>query len=782
MGWFWLALVAAALLFVGASSVPRGDSALEVGLLLAAMAALLWGVIKGLSVAGDKEPTVPSNPNNPNNPGVDPIPVTGIQFGRFNRQVSGDDIPWCVATRYRITYVVNGVESDPGPSVDVEPSLTETDPLFTLNRPFGVDEVKWYRAVDPNLDLWYEHTSQMEEVLGQMTGVYYIDRANPCDTPFRPDPPTRPEPSGTFDGMWNAIAGQGVVPWCSPTRYRARYVRDNQVSAWSEESVEFYSQIYTQPALRIANPTPGYTIEWIVSSNITLPAGNFPSAPHPNDDPSGELFWFVSPQDEEWYIVMEMYQFWKPGTSELTIPLSVFVSFWNMNSSDNNPGGNRLTIATDGKLVMDPLVASLSDTAELEDTQNPGQWWFTMGFNKFEPTNQPIVASRLPRSNIVNRGERFVDTSNMCREPNRPLDRPEFVRWSSSVTAQSPYAWCKPTKYRYAFVVDGVQSDWSPESEFKSDPFLRDPVFQILKPPWIDGLRWERAVGSSNFDEWTDHTDQMIRDPGFRSEAQFADTTNPCQAPSVPDAPNQPRPNGIFEMMWNQEAGEGVVPWCEPTSYVARYVTDNLASDWSPESVVFQSRQFTVPSLVVDPTPGFNVEWARKTRGTISLTCTMIGNSCAPQDLTMVTIPSGNQSMWQIVFTGLINPTTFPTFTMDLREFVDTWNTWNRNSSVIGSLELLDSGKLALALNPLNGPGRYTVGNGSWWRAMGFPLAFDWQPVLEATSLPFGDVGAVEIIGHGDILNDVDNPCLKPNPPQNNPRWVRFDRNFATRR
>lgn len=102
MGWFWLALVAAALLFVGASSVPRGDSALEVGLLLAAMAALLWGVIKGLSVAGDKEPTVPSNPNNPNNPGVDPIPGTGIQFGRFNRQVSGDDILWCVATRYQI--------------------------------------------------------------------------------------------------------------------------------------------------------------------------------------------------------------------------------------------------------------------------------------------------------------------------------------------------------------------------------------------------------------------------------------------------------------------------------------------------------------------------------------------------------------------------------------------------------------------------------------------------------------------------------------------------------
>jgi hypothetical protein len=573
--------------------------------------------------------------------------------------------------------------------------------------------------------------------------------------------------------MWNQEAGEGVVPWCNPTRYRARYVRGNQASAWSEESVEFYSQIYTQPVLKIENPTPGFDIEWIVSSNITLPEGNFPSAPYPNEDLNGESFWFVSPQGEDWSISLGMDQFWEPGSSELTIPLSVFVSFWNMNPIYNNPGENRLTIATDGRLVMDALVSSLSDTAELEDSQRPAQWWFTMGFNKIEPTNQPIVASRLPRSNIVNRGPRFVDTSNMCRVPNPPLDRPEFVRWSSSVTAQSPYAWCKPTKYRYAFVVDGVQSDWSPESEFKYDPVLRDPVFQILKPPWIDGLRWERAVGTSNFDEWTDHTNQMIREPGFQSEAQFADMTNPCQTPSLPDAPNQPRLNGVFGM-WNQQAGEGVVPWCEPTTYIARYITDTLASDWSPESVVFQSMQFTVPSLAVDPIPGFNVEWARKTRGPITLSCTMIGTSCAPQDSTDVTTPAGNQT-WAIIFTGLINPTTVPNFTMYIRDFVDTWN---RSSQAIGRLELLSSGKLALALNPLNGPGRYTITRGSWWRAMGLPTEFDWQPVLESTTV----FGNFEIIGQGDMVSDVDNPCLKPNPPQQNLRWVKFDRDFATRR
>jgi hypothetical protein len=1124
MGWYWLGLVAAALLFVGASSVPRGDSAVEVGLLLAAMAALLWGVIEGLSATGDKEPTFPTNPNNPNNPGADPIPGTGIQFGRFSRQVSGDDIPWCVATRYRITYVANGVESDPGPSVNVVPSLTETDPVFTLNRPVGV-EVKWYRAVDPDLDVWLDHTSQMEEVLGQMTGVYYVDRFNPCDTPFRPEPPSRPEPFGTFEGMWNATAGQGVVPWCVPTRYRARYVRGNQASAWSEESVEFYSQIYTQPGLRV-EPREGYTIEWIVSSNITLPAGNSGSGRNPSNDRDAQHFQLVDVGIDSiitWYFWLELSDYWVPGSTNLTISLTDFVNAWNTNLV-YDPEFKQLYITPEGKLALDPIPSDQSETIELDDEDWPG-WWMVMGFNKVEPTNQLIVASRLPRSNIVHIGPQFVDTNNMCRAPNPPLDPPEFVRWSGSVSSLSSYPWCTPTKYRYAYVVNGVQSDWSPESEFKydpilrgpvfqikkpqgidgvvweravgsskfdqwsdhtddmvkkepefqgssrfidtnnpcdtpyvpdapsqpqtfgtygnmwnaqsgegevpwcvatryraryvrggqrsawsepsialkslnftnpgvsvpqkdeyeiewridanlitlpcqmfsgscilrnfftfelpdgnrtilsidmsafhvpgsasstigiadfiaewnqtplgifgklyespetgtlvmapffqqfpgvvkvvgglewwlamgfdaeyesgphiaalrppsndsssgpivdrgdafvdlenpcqtpnapstspqftrwsgsvgalspypwckptkyryayvlngfqsdwspasapkSDPILRDPVYEIVKPAWIGGVRWQRAVSGSNFDEWSDHTDDMIRkEPEVTGTAQFVDRTNPCQTPFVPNAPDQPQPNGVFgNNMWNQTAGEGVVPWCEPTTYVARYVSDTLTSDWSLPSVVFQSMQYTVPSLTVEPSPGFQVEWARKTPSTIFLTCTMVQNMCSPQDVIMVVIPNGTQRNWPVTFGSFYEPTTSPNFIMGLREFVAAWN---RSSQVIGRLELLRSGKLALALNPLNGEGRYTVIAGPWWDAMGFPPAFNWQPVLEATRAPHGDPGRVDIIGSGDILNDVDNPCLKPNPPLQSPDFFKFDRDFSARR
>jgi hypothetical protein len=54
--------------------------------------------------------------------------------------------------------------------------------------------------------------------------------------------------------------------------------------------------------------------------------------------------------------------------------------------------------------------------------------------------------------------------------------------------------------------------------------------------------------------------------------------------------------------------------------------------------------------------------------------------------------------------------------------------------------------------------------------------------VLEATRAPHGDPGRVDIIGSGDILNDVDNPCLKPNPPLQSPDFFKFDRDFSARR
>lgn len=395
---------------------PKKKAWYWLGLLpvLLLIAVLVWALTRSSS-------TPPTKPD----PGVDPIPEPGIRFERFDKQISGDANPWCIATRYRIAYIVNGVESEPDPSVEVGPSSTETDPVFSLTLPAGVDAVKWYRAEAPSF-VWRDHTSRMEEVPSQKTTAYYIDHFNPCD-----EPPTRPEPFGTFGGMWNATASEGALPWCVPTRYRARYVRGERVSAWSEESIEFESQIYTQPGVKIVNPAPGSTIEWIVSSNITLPAGNSGSGRNPTDDRDAQNFKFIDVDESgsyiKWTFWLQLADFWVPGSTSLTIPLTDFVNEWNTNV-EYDPALKELRITPEGKLALDPIPSNQSDAIELSDEDWPG-WWMEMGFNQFEPTNQPIVASRLPRSTIVHTGSQFVDTNNMCRPRNSPSTRPRFVGW-----------------------------------------------------------------------------------------------------------------------------------------------------------------------------------------------------------------------------------------------------------------------------------------------------------------------------------------------------------------
>jgi hypothetical protein len=790
MGWFWLALVAAALLFVGAGSVPRGDSAIEVGLLLAALAALLWGVIKGLSVAGDKEPTVPSNPNNPNNPGVDPIPVTGIQFGRFNRQVSGDDIPWCVATRYRITYVVNGVESDPGPSVDVEPSLTKTDPVFTLNRPFGVDEVKWYRAVDPNLDVWYEHTSQMEEVLGEPTGVYYIDRFNPCEVPYVPDAPSTPVPYGEIEYKWNAIAGPGVVPWCMPTRYRARYVKGGNISAWSEYSDEFQSMDFTYPGVRV-DPLNGYQVEWETTPPPPIRYITVPCTPSGGDtcDPHGFVI-VRRPSGATIGGMVSLERVWFDGSNSLTMPINDFVSLWNsLGLSNRHREVGTLRASPEGRLFLTPFQTPDDEPLTVHDASLP--WWSAMGFGTTGLwSNREIRADRLPNGSSLQNNDTsthiYIDVSNPCFVPNPPTTEPTFVRWGVPATMSSPrneFPWCEPTSYRYSFVVNEVESDWSPESEWVSHDQNRDPIMFVQSPSGAN-IKWYRAEYGK--DGWYDHTEAMEKKESISGSGyRYIDRVNPCSTPWRPNPPNIPVPNGAFLGLWNAEAGEGLVPWCIPTRYRARYVREGQESDWSDYTNEFWSSDYTQPSLaLVDPRPDFDVEWESSTRQQgvyITLPCTYLGtnppNFCFHGG-TIIIYVANFPVLETFDFSDIWQPGQ-TTLTVTVREFVQAWNSKRR---LFPALRIAPSGMLIMDpmnIGAANRAVRIDDQSMSWWDAMGFSRnGIVTGREIQAVSLPAGPQSI--IVGGGHNFVDVNNPCASPNPPRSAPRWVEFDRKFTT--
>lgn len=259
MTWHFVGLLLAVILFAVANTLPPHDNLGAVGLLVLSLFGLLWTVIKSLQDnVGLRAPT--DDPSDPSDPGGnDPIGIP-LRFGGFSRQATLDELPWCIATSYRITYVVNGVESDPSDPTTVGPSGTETEPRFTVNRSPGVDHIEWYRAVASGS--FENHTMDL-----QANGEY-IDKLNPCDS-FTPEPPTQPQTFGQFGGMWAAEAGPGFVPWCVPTVYRARYVRGTGIASdWSYPSVEFISDQYTNPGIEIVNPVPGFAIEWMVEPNM----------------------------------------------------------------------------------------------------------------------------------------------------------------------------------------------------------------------------------------------------------------------------------------------------------------------------------------------------------------------------------------------------------------------------------------------------------------------------------------------------------------------------------
>lgn len=695
---------------------------------LSLLALLIWGIVTALS--GD-------TPNPPE--------TTSIRFLRFDRPSTVDDDAWCTGTRYRVTYITNELESDPQPHVEVPPSVRETDPVFSLNLPSTINEVKWYRAeATDGFAVWHNHTANMLQVSEpgdpSKDQLQYVDRTNPCHRDNTPDAPPKPEPFGAFDGRWHAKAGEGGAPWCVPTKYRARYRRGGQVSAWSEESIEFRSDLYTNPGVRV-EPREGFTVEWIASSTITLPAGNS----------GAQNFWFSLLGDEDVRIWLDLGKWWRPGSQSLTIPVRDLVLAWNQGDAD--PDMPLLRINPDGLLELQPFVSNRSPTVELDATDWPG-WWEAMGFDRTQPTNVPVVASRPPSSDILFTGEEFIDTTNQCPAPDTPV----FIGFGGRAGTDSEFAWCKPTHYKYAHLVNGVEVWQSPASEEVHDAVKTDPVLEIVEPP-AGAIRWYRSQdGGRNF---VDHTEHM-RQTNAAVPGQFVDVANPCRTPYVPGAPDQPLPNGVFgDQMWNQEAGGGVAPWCKPTTYVARYRSDTFTGDWSVPSVSFQSTQFSVPSLRVEAEPGHTVEWGRQSPSMIELPCFMVGQACHQLDSVLVQGPQGSL-FWRINFVPFFDDWgTPPDITMELSDFVKCWNTATSGGSNLGRLERLRNGKLALHLTAWQGPGTYQVVENKWWDAMGFPTTFTWAPLLEATLLPRGssDADAIELIGTGETLADTDNPC-----------------------
>jgi hypothetical protein len=422
-----LILLAAVLLFGGASHILASDLAVSTALLLGSLALLSWGLVKGLRLVGEGEKT--TNPSTPGDIG----PVT---FGGFSR--ADDKFPWCVATKYRIAYEVNGVISDWSDPSDSVYSITETDPIIRVSRPNAVNLV-WQRSVGPNFTSWNNHQMQFVTLAGGSAD--YKDVANPCETPYRPDPPPAPVPNGTMgeNNVFTMAALEGSVPWCVPTRYFAKYVRNGQESAPSALSDYFKSNGFTFPRLMVPDH-PGYDINWYrevgpCETFITLPEWEVPGEPIMHKS----LFSFVFGNSNNVTRIIDLSSIWVAGSPTLTLCLTDFVTIWNNTPLLQLPGsvegGGGLLGIDDGKLFMTPVYPAITSPVSTLFYNSP--WWQIMGFNTNGiMTNTVTYAARAPNGQLTSQtapigvGPVFTDMQNPCQLPNPPTSAPAFDRFN----------------------------------------------------------------------------------------------------------------------------------------------------------------------------------------------------------------------------------------------------------------------------------------------------------------------------------------------------------------
>jgi hypothetical protein len=325
---------------------------------------------------------------------------------------------------------VNDIESEWSPVSDWVSHDQDKDPIMFVPSLTGAT-IKWYRAEDGK-DVWFDHTVAMEEteyIVG--VGYRYIDRANPCTTPWRPSTPNPPVPNGKLFGLWNAEAGQGLVPWCTPTMYRARYVKDGKKSDWSEYTNTFQSSEYTQPSLALVNPRLDFDVEWEISTQqqgvyITLPCTYLGTNPPTFCFHGGTIIIYVAN-----FPVLETFDFsdiWQPGQTTLTMTVVEFVNKWNTKRRIFPA----LRIAPSGMLIMDPMNIGAANRAVRVDDQSMS-WWDAMGFSRNGiVTGQEIRAVGFPvgsQSIIVAGGHNFIDVNNPCTLPNPPQSAPRLLEF-----------------------------------------------------------------------------------------------------------------------------------------------------------------------------------------------------------------------------------------------------------------------------------------------------------------------------------------------------------------
>jgi hypothetical protein len=238
------------------------------------------------------------------------------------------------------------------------------------------------------------------------------------------------------NNVFTMAALEGSVPWCVPTRYFAKYVRNGQESAPSALSDYFQSNGFTFPRLMVPDH-PGYDVNWYrevgrCETFITLPAWETLNLPVS----LSTLFAFGFGDNVVGRFI-DLSSLWVAGSPTLTLCLTDFVTIWN-----NTPlfpgsieGGGGLLGIADGKLFMTPVYPAI--TSPISTLFYGSPWWEIMGFNiNGIMTNTVTYAARAPNGQLTARtapigvGPVFTDMQNPCQLPNPPTSAPAFNRFN----------------------------------------------------------------------------------------------------------------------------------------------------------------------------------------------------------------------------------------------------------------------------------------------------------------------------------------------------------------
>ncbi len=391
--WNWLSLVASGLLLFAAGQFSRVGF---IGMWFLALGALSFGIVESLKNTGSDGT---SSPN------------THVTFSRFH--TVNTKKPWCVETRYAVAYMLNENRSPMSATTVVSPSLTHTDPVLTVKEP-GDNKVgiAWYRGDPPTFQMLPYYG--MIRLSTENGFSEFVDTTNLCDIPFTPDPPPPPTAGGGQFGAWNVRAGQGVLPWCAGTRYRAQYVNgpNGEESLLSQPSLPFQSDEFSHPTMSVP-PLDGYEVKWTGELmpdewSITLPCTGVMNV----CQPVGVIA--LTAPGVAMIGTVDFADVWIPGSPTLTMHIRNFVAAWNQKVQSTTIGS--LRIREDGKLEMSAMQAPTVADITVAVAGQP--WWQGMGFGLTGlRTNEPMVAEVIPgnrRQDAKIGSNVFIDVQNRC--------------------------------------------------------------------------------------------------------------------------------------------------------------------------------------------------------------------------------------------------------------------------------------------------------------------------------------------------------------------------------